>query len=166
MTDRNGGGTCVPAGMSPDEAYLALGRLADSHVGVRLFTLMAFDAATGEGRRFHSSMPDAYPVSGRKPIPDGPWHDTVIANRQVFAANTIEEIAEVFPDHPLIESLGCGAVLNIPVWTEDEMLGTINCLDRSGSYGPAHVRAAEDLRLPGLTCFLLERTRSKNGDPA
>ena len=43
----------------------------------------------------------------------------------------------------LIESLGCGAVLNIPVWTDDELLGTINCLDGAGSYGPAHVRAAE-----------------------
>ena len=166
MTETDSRGMCVPADMSPDEACLALCRLAESHVGVRLFTLMEFDNATGEGRRFHSSMPDAYPVSGRKPIPDGPWRDTVIINRQVFAANSIEEIAEVFPDHPLIGSLGCGAVLNVPVWTGDELLGTINCLDRAGSYGPAQVRAAGDLRLPGLTCFLLERTRSKKGDPA
>ena len=166
MPDNCGNWFPLPVDLEPEHAYAALGRLAQSHVGARLFTLMAFDTETGEGRRFHSNMPEIYPVSGRKPIPEGPWHEIVIINRQVFVANTIEDIAKVFPDHGVVESLGCGAVINIPVWNNGKLLGTINCLDKAGSYSPALVKAAEDLRLPALSCFLLERTNSTNGDPA
>ena len=150
--------------IDPDWAHAALCRLAQSHVGARLFTLMAFDAGTGQAQRLYSNMPDAYPVSGLKPLPENDWVETVIANRQVFAANTIEEIARVFPDHELIGELGCGAVLNIPVWDCEGILGTINCLDCAGTYGPSRVRNAEDLRLPGILSFQLERSRPRNGD--
>ena len=150
--------------IDPDWAHAALCRLAQSHVGARLFTLMAFDAGTGQAQRLYSNMPDAYPVSGLKPLPENDWVETVITNRQVFAANSIEQIARVFPDHELIGQLGCGAVLNIPVWDCEEILGTINCLDRAGSYDRSRVRDAEDLRLPGVLSFLLERSRLRNGD--
>ena len=141
----------------------ALYRLAISHVGVRLFTLMEFDSSRGEGRRFYSNMPDLYPLSGRKQVPAGIWLDSVITNRSIFVANRIEDIAEVFPDHELIKSLGCGAVINIPVWNDDGVIGTINCLDKDGAYGPARVAAAADLRLPGTLCFLIEQSRSSTG---
>ncbi len=147
----------------PVSACDALYRLAVSHVGVRLFTLMEFDPSRGEGRRFYSNMPDYYPLSGRKQVPSGIWLDSVITNRSIFVANRIEDIAEVFPDHGLIKSLGCGAVVNIPVWTDDGVIGTINCLDEDGAYGPAEVAAAADLRLPGTLCFLIEQSRSSTG---
>ncbi len=152
------------AASAPESAYAALGRMAHSHVGARLFTLMEFDAATGEGRRFYSNMPEAYPVSGRKPMPPTSWSETVIGNKETFAANSIEEIAKVFPDYKLIRSLGCGAVLNIPVVSGGEVLGTINCLHGTGAYGPEQIEAADDLKLPGLFCFLIEQACSLEGD--
>ena len=42
-------------------------------------------------------MPTRSPAENRYRMDS--WRDTVIINRQVFAANSIEEIAEVFPDH-------------------------------------------------------------------
>jgi len=148
----------------PESAYAALGRLADSHVGARLFTLMDLDEETGEGRRIYSNMPDVYPLFGRKPLPIGEWTETVITGRQVFVANTIGGIARVFPDHELISSLGCGSVMNIPVIAGDTVLGTMNCLDVPGAYGPDKVAAANDLLIPGLTCFLINRGLSIQGD--
>ena len=153
-----------PSNAALEAACQALGRLAQSHVGTRLFTLMTFDEDTGHGHRFHSSMPEIYPVSGRKPIPRGIWFETVIERREVFVANSIEDIADVFPDHELIRSIGCESVLNIPVWNEDTILGTVNCLDRAGAYGPDRVAAAADLRLPAIPCFLMERACRTIGD--
>lgn len=148
----------------PMRSFAALQRLAEETVGFRLFTLMSLDLEAGEGRRIHSNMPDDYPVTGRKPVPAGTWAETVVQNRRIFFANSIAAIARVFPDHELIESLGCGAVINIPVVAAGELLGCINCLDSAGSYGPARISAARGLMLPGVACFLLERTLSKPGE--
>ncbi len=141
----------------------SLARLASSHIGTKLFTLMAFDTATSEGCRFYSSNPDAYPVSGRKPIPDGRWSQTVIDRHEVFRANSLCEIAEVFHDHALIASLGCGAIINLPVVVSDRLIGTINCLDAEGMYGPDKAAAAADLKLPGVACFLLAQSQLNCG---
>ena len=148
----------------PQRSFLALERLAEDTVGCKLFTLMSFDREAREGCRLHSSMPDAYPVTGRKPVPEGPWAETVVRNRDIFTANSIADIAKVFPDHELIASLGCGAVINIPVIAAGRLLGCVNCLDSAGSYGPKRISAARSLRLPGAACFLLAGTLSKPGD--
>ena len=70
------------------------------------FTVMTFDAPTGLSQRVHSSHPEEYPVSGVKPLSRGLWSRTIIDKRKTFVANSIEAIAEVFPDHELIRSLG------------------------------------------------------------
>ena len=64
----------------------------------------------------------------------------------------------MFPDHELIASLGCEAVLNLPVVAGGAVLGTLNCLDAAGAYTPDRVAAADALRLPGAAALLLERT--------
>ena len=132
----------------------ALHRLADALVGARLFTLMAFDGATREASRVYTSDPVAYPVSGTKPAPENAWSARVLDRRETFVANDLAGIAAVFPDHALIDSLGCRAVLNLPIVLGGRVLGTVNCLDRAGRYTPARVAAARALRLPGTVAFL------------
>ena len=152
------------ASEQPQRSFSALERLAEATVGFKLFTLMSFDLEAGEGCRFHSNMPDQYPVTGRKPIPEGPWAETVVQKREIFVANRIAAIAKVFPDHERIASLGCGAVINIPVTAAGKLLGCVNCLDSAGTYGPERVLAARSLMLPGAACFLLAETLSQPGD--
>lgn len=138
------------------QAYLAaLERLVDATIGVRLFTLMAIDRKGGVARRTHSNMPDAYPVSGEKPMQDNMWMDTVQRRGETFVANNIEDIAVVFPDHELIRSLGCESCLNLPVSIGGEVVGTLNCLHEAGHYTEARVAAAETLKLAGAVAFLL-----------
>ena len=60
-------------------------------------------------------MPDDYPVSGEKTLQHNKWTETVLHRHETFVANSIEEIAEVFPDFELIRSLGCESCLNLPV---------------------------------------------------
>jgi hypothetical protein len=122
-------------------------------VGARLFTVMTFDAATGLSQRVHSSHPKEYPVSGVKPLSQGLWSRTVIDERKLFVANSIEKIAEVFPDHELIRSLGCESVVNLPVVFAGAVIGTVNLLDAPGYYTPERVvRSKAFRRSPPSRC--------------
>ncbi len=147
----------------PEAAFDALCMLTSDLVGHKLFTLMTFDQQNGEARRIYSNMPDAYPVSGKKPAREDDWSRHVIDARQTFVANTIDDIANVFPDFELIRSLGCESVINVPVFAAGKFLGTINCLHEAGYYTPDRVTASEALKLPGAACFLLQHSLD-NGD--
>lgn len=139
----------------PMAAMQALEHLALNSVGAKLFTLTTVEPGTGEAARVYSNMPDAYPVSGRKPADFSDWSRQVLGERRTFVANTIEDIAAVFPDHPLIKSLGCESVINVPVEVNGAVVGTVNLLHRAGFYTSDKVAAAESLKLPAALCFLL-----------
>jgi GAF domain-containing protein len=126
-------------------------------VGAKLFTVMTFDAATGLSQRVHSSHPKDYPVSGVKPLSLGLWSRTIIDQRQTFVANTIEKIAEVFPDHEVIRSLGCESVVNLPVVFAGGVIGTINLLDAAGYYTPERVATVESLSSFAAAALLATR---------
>lgn len=154
--DTPGFATAMASPGQPDPACAALHALAEAAVGVRLFTLMTFDAETRLARRIWSSDPDAYPAGGTKPVEPGPWPERVLDGRLPFVANTIEEIAAVFSDHALIASLGCESCLNLPIVADDTVLGTLNLLHEAGWYTPERVaRAGEALTVPGALCLLL-----------
>jgi GAF domain-containing protein len=121
---------------TPDAAWAALERLARDTVGVRLFTVMTLDMEAMLARRAYTSHPAEYPTSGTKPIERNPWFAQVAERREPFVANTLADIAQVFPDHALIGALGCGAVINLPVVEEGRVTGTVNLLDAEGSYTP------------------------------
>jgi len=149
----------------PAATFSALRDLVQETVGARLFTVMEVDRERGVAFRSYSSMPDAYPVSGEKPLTRNRWSGIVIERQQVFVANDIGEIADVFPDHELIRSLGCESCLNIPVVIGGAVLGTLNCLDVAGHYTPRRIEAAETLRSAGALAILIaERTRNKGAE--
>ena len=152
---------------TPEAGWAALDDLAKAVVGHRLFTVMTVDMSAGLARRAYSDHPVDYPVSGTKPIHRDAWFDIVHLERRSFVANTIEAIAEVFPDYPLIASLGCGSVVNLPVVLEDDLVATINLLDVAGHYTPERVAAVEaELAIPArLCCALAYRFESARSGP-
>ena len=82
---------------TPDNAYAALQALAEKTVGVKLFTIMTVDMKAGLARRAYTSDPQSYPASGTKPIHFDDWFDIVHKQRRSFVANTLADIAKVFP---------------------------------------------------------------------
>ena len=137
----------------PATAFRALEALAQETIGARLFTLMTFDAEARLARRIYSNMPDAYPVSGTKPIEDTAWTRALLDRGEVFVANDAAGLAEVFFDHELIRSLGCESVLNLPVVLDVRTLGTINLLHLAGWYGDEHLEIGRVIAahaIPGL----------------
>ena len=126
---------------APDAAWRALEDLAAAVAGFKLFTVMTVDMAHGVARRAYSSHPMDYPVSGTKPVERNVWFDIVHGEKRTFIANTIADIAKVFPDHQKIWAMGCGSVVNLPVVLGGELAATINLLHEEHYYDDARVTA-------------------------
>lgn len=131
--------------MTPDAIFAALHRAADAACGARLFTTTVLDRKAGVARRAYSSHPDDYPVTGTKPMGDSAWKHQVIDRGETFVANATEEFAPYFPDHPLINALGCESAMNIPVRQDGLVVGTVNILDAAGHFTPDRAKTLENL---------------------
>jgi len=143
---------------SPDAAFDALRALTQATIGAKLFTVMTLDMEARLARRAYSSDPQHYPATGTKPIEPNGWFDIVHGAQRCFVANAIEEIAEVFPDHALIASLGCASVVNLPVVLGGEVVATINILHEAGYFTGSRVAAVVGkLSLPALAAVAVAR---------
>jgi hypothetical protein len=138
-------------------AWTALQTLACTLLGAKLFTVMVVDMTRQVSARVFSSDEGTYPVSGTKPILHNSWFDIIHRERRPFVANTIAEIARVFPDHELIRSLGCGSVVNLPVEIGGELVGTVNLLHAEHHYDQTRLARLPHLRIPAKLSYLLSR---------
>ena len=114
--------------------------------------------------RNYTNMPEAYPVLGEKPRSQNKWSEIVDVRHETFVANSIDEIADVFPDYELIQSLGCESCLNLPIIIDGRLRGTLNCLDAAGHYTPEKIAAAETLKTAGALAFLMADFIRKQGE--
>ena len=151
--------------MTPDDTFAALHRAAREAGGVRLFTVTVLDRAAGVARRAYSSHPEAYPVTGTKPLGDSPWSAQVVERGEVFVANETAGFAHVFPDHALINALGCEAAMNVPVSDGALVVGTVNMLDRAGHFTPDRVAALSALVARHNAALLAAFARVPMEDP-
>ena len=150
----------MPENVSP----MTFDRLADmvfERVGFRLFTIMEIDQKSGVARRSYSNMPNAYPVTGEKPLQMNAWSECVRVRQQIFVANSITQIAEVFPDYAHIQALGCESCINLPIVVAGEVIGTLNCLHEAGYYTPDRIEAAQSLAQAGASALLGAQTNPK-----
>ncbi|MEU4575491.1 GAF domain-containing protein [Nonomuraea sp. NPDC023979] len=115
-------------------------------VGARLFTVLAWIPERRALRRVHSSHPEQYPVGGEKTVEVAQeWLSRCIEQRLPYLGRDRAAVREIFADHELIESLGCGAIVNVPVVDGGTVLGALNILDAEGSYDETSVAAAQAL---------------------
>ncbi len=136
-----------------DEIFAQLERDAQADIGAIIFSCSTFDPKTRQARRVYTNQPQAYPLSGLKEIIPGRWTEIVLDGGKNFVANTIEQIADVFPDHQLIASLGCGSALNIPVKLAGNILGTVNLLHETGYFTGSRVERALSLKPAAMIAF-------------
>jgi GAF domain len=141
----------------PELTFAALDRLMKSLVGHQLFTLLYVDG--DEVARVYSNRPAEYPVSGRKPMGQTPWGELVLKDRKPHLGRDREGIRWAFFDHALIESMGLGSVINIPVVYDGACLGTVNLLDAEHHYRPEHVAPVAALAPLLVPAFLEARRR-------
>lgn len=122
--------------------------------GAKLVTVTAVDPNDLSYERLYSSMPDVYPVSGRKPANTTRWSQQVMEKLEVFVANDYETLAEVMADHDTIRSIGCESLVNVPLVLFGRVIGTLNCLAESGHFDEDRVQTCKDMRLPVIVGIL------------
>ena len=144
----------------PETTFRALATLADEILDLKQFTMMASDEARGVARRIYTDNPRDYPVGGEKPIPLNIWSEIIFNRNEIFVGNSIEELAKVFSDWELIQSLGLESCLNLPIIIEGKVVGTLNCLNVAGHFTPRRIEAVKQLKLPGAIAFLLAAQQS------
>jgi GAF domain-containing protein len=114
--------------------------------GVILFTALQWIPERSSLRRLFTSHPADYPVGGEKTVEISPgWLGTVIEDKKPFLAADLNALREVFADSELIQRLGCGAVINVPVLDGGNVVGVLAMLDAEGRYTQQSVEAAVDV---------------------
>lgn len=127
----------------PKPLYESLDAELGGIIGHKLFTVMVLDHDRGVAERTYTNQPDAYPVHGCKPFGDlKDWGKHVLEGGQPFIGNDRDIIRKHFPDSGVIESLGCGAVINLPILYDGHVLGTLNLLHEEGYYQEADLEVA------------------------
>ena len=117
-----------------------------AEVGARLFTVLAWLPSRRVLHRVHTSHPEQYPVGGEKSVQlAAGWLRQCIEEGRPFLGVDRKAVREVFIDHVVIDRLGCGAVINLPVLTDGRVVGVINLLDAEGVYDEDSVLRAEKL---------------------
>ncbi len=143
------------AARAPIDAFAALDVLVQAVLGARLVSVTTVEQGGRLARRSYSNMPGPYPVSGTKEVEPNRWTEIVVGRGETFVANTLAEIATVFPDHELIGSLGLASVVNMPVVLGGELMATLNLLDVEGYFTPDRLALIRDrLTLPTLAAQL------------
>lgn len=133
---------------SSDAVYQCLEAVAQKKIGVKLFTIMDYVAGRNMGRRTYSSDPENYPVSGWIALRDNDWFDCVVRNRKTYVANNKQQISRDFADADLITSLGCGAIVNLPLIHDGELVATVNLLNSEGYFTNQKLAVANQILLP------------------
>ena len=142
----------------PEATFRALDALTKRLIGHQLFTLLYRDGE--EVARVYSNRPAEYPVSGRKRMGPTPWGDLVLNRCQPYLGRDKAAIRWAFFDHALIESMGLGSTINLPVVYDGACIGTINMLDAEFHYTEEHVARVAPLA-PLLIPAFLEARRTK-----
>ncbi|MFE4194669.1 GAF domain-containing protein [Paenarthrobacter sp. NPDC056912] len=114
--------------------------------GVILFTALQWIPQRSSLKRLFTSHPAEYPVGGEKTVEISPgWLGTVIEDKKPFLAADLTALREVFTDSGLIQQLGCGAVINVPVLDDGNVVGVLALLHAEGKYSPQSVTTAVEV---------------------
>ena len=134
----------------PHSTFQAFDKICAEEFGHRLFTILAWQTGSEELERVYTSRPVEYPTSARKRMGPTAWGSHVLRGGHPWFGETMDDIRWAFPDHQLIESLGCASCLNVPVRWNGTVLGAVNVLDAEGAY-----RRADLERLDAMSSFLI-----------
>ena len=142
--------------------FAEVARAYQSEVGFRLFTITAIDQSLPKPvRRLWSSHPELYPIGGDKELASDAWTDKVMGSQQLMICNTANDIAATYPDHDVIDSLGCGSGMNLPIVLAGEVLGTLNIFNAARWFDEERIDRAHAMLALVYAPMLLTRIFGK-----
>lgn len=119
---------------SPGAQWSCISQMAESVLGYRLLTALVYLKEQRLMRRIFTSDESLSPLGGFKATGKGPWSAHVLDQGLRYVGSTEADLRTVFSEAELLIGRGLGAVLNIPIWCEGQVIGSINLLDREHAY--------------------------------
>ncbi len=121
--------------MTEPSAFTDPAEQVRAQIGFRLFTVLGWVPQRRALRRLWSSEGSSYAVGGEKTTEVDPgWLSDRVDEQRPFLGADRAAVRTAFHDYALIESLGCGAVLNTTVVDEGRTLAVLSVLDAEGAY--------------------------------
>ena len=153
-----------------DILYNAITTEVREIVPAKLVTITFCDFDDYEVFREFSTIPDAYPVMGRKPIDQtqSNWNDVIFKEQKCFLIERVRDYPEHFYDYEQIEALGLSSALCVPIIQDHPVhgrrtIGTVNLLDAEGSYTNAPLDTIKDIVGQLSSVYEEKLTSSKAG---
>jgi hypothetical protein len=134
------------AARRPLDVFRVVEGVARRRIGFRLLTMLMLSPDGDEVQRLYTTDPIHYPVSGRERLGTTPWGRLVFVEQHPYLGADANSVRWAFPqDFDLIESLGLGSTVNIPIVNSGTTLGSLNILDQAHYYHEGHLHAAMNL---------------------
>jgi hypothetical protein len=130
--------------LKTNDFYKRLDKLISRLVGHKLFTLMVIDQSGKYVERVYSNNKKIYPLLGTKSIPANEWTKQVLIEKKEFLGSNYKQIKKLFFDHETIKSIGCGSIINLPVISNNKVLGTLNILHKENYYNKTNLKNVRD----------------------
>lgn len=130
----------VRGGLLTGELYRHTEEALQELVGYRLLTIL--QARDDRLYRVHTSDLVSYPTGGCKVVSADSWLKTMLEQGLPVISPDLPTVRQRFPDHEVIESLGCGSVLNVPVTCPTGTLGSVNLLHEANWFTSEHGQIA------------------------
>ena len=130
--------------LKTNDFYQSLDKLIFRLIGHKLLTLMVIDQSGKYVERVYSNNKKIYPLLGTKPIPTNEWTKRVLIEKKEFLGSNFKQIKKLFFDHETIKSLGCGSIINLPVISNNKVLGTLNILHKENYYNKKNLKNVRD----------------------
>lgn len=112
----------------------AISSLLQDLFGHRLFTALVYLKAQRLMGRVHTSDESISPLGGFKATGQGPWSVRVLDQGQCYIGHDEGDIRSVFSEAEALIAHGLHSVLNIPVWFDGEVVGSLNLLSHRAAY--------------------------------
>lgn len=126
---------------SSDAQWAAIAQAAQAMFGYRLLTGLVYLHDQRLMRRIHTSDEAISPLGGFKATGQGPWSKRVLNQGMPHIGSNAADIRSVFSEADLLIAQGLHAVLNLPIWCQGRVIGSLNLLGGAQAYDGADARA-------------------------
>ena len=114
--------------------WAEISRLAGAVFGYSLLTGLVYLEEQRLMRRIFSSDESVSPLGGFKATGKGPWSERVLDLGLPYVGSHEADIRTVFSEADALIERGLHSVLNIPIWCDGSVLGSLNLLHRRQAY--------------------------------
>jgi hypothetical protein len=117
-----------------DRQWLVISDLLQDLFGHQLFTALVYLKAQRLMGRIYTSDESISPLGGFKATGKGPWSKRVLDQGLTYIGSNEADIKSVFSEADALIARGLHSVLNIPVWSGGEVIGSLNLLSHKAAY--------------------------------